>query len=248
LTVVRPLARLLFGGPVAVISRPRELLEDLSIRLGVPGSSESRSASLWSMAWMAARGIDYVTIVAPLLLVIAFLIILVPLALLGIRLAPAPAGQVRLFSELLALFFLTAQAVADGIALFLLAKITVDLSRRQRIREEWVLRGLSTANARAAAQVTAAEDPAPAAEQPGFTPRPQPQPGLAPSQPGPVPQPGVLPYRPVESTTVSPPPDLEQPVIQPSSRAVPRYRAPRGIERSGPVDSRSDDLHLGEGI
>jgi hypothetical protein len=128
-------------GPIAAIGKPRRLLQDLMDRLGVPGSSDSRLVGFWSMAWGAARGINYATYLGPLVVLIAFLFLFISASRMGVALTPAPEGQVRVFSIILVVLIVVGELVAEGAALFLLARVTMEMSQRQRVREGWVLNG-----------------------------------------------------------------------------------------------------------
>ena len=171
----------LLGDPVTCLGKPKRLLEDLWNRLGVPGSADSRIVVLWSAAWGTGRGLEYAVAGASYLFLIVFVIVDLFASMFGQGLDPAPESQVRLTATLLSVGILIVQFLADGIALFLLAKITLELARRQRVREEWVLGGLDMAKARAVA-AAATDSPAFGATAPaGFAP-PQPQP-RAPTSP-----------------------------------------------------------------
>jgi hypothetical protein len=162
----------ILGGPISAITKPRRLLQDLMDRLGVPGSSDSRLVGYWSMAWGTARGINYAMSLAPLILAAMFLFIFTALSVTGLGYTPAPPGQVAFYATLLVVLLTVGELVADGVALFLLARITWELASRQRVREEWVVSGLHAGNM--GQQPTAAQQPDSPAPVP-YAPTSQPQ-------------------------------------------------------------------------
>jgi hypothetical protein len=145
-------------GPIAAIGKPRRMLQDLMDRSGVPGSSGSRPVGVWSIAWVAARCINYVAYLLPLLLIISAFILYLFTGLVGIHLSPAPEGQLLFFSLILLAVILGGELLAEGSALFLLSRITIELSRRQRAREAWVRQGLAVARATAADSLAGATE------------------------------------------------------------------------------------------
>jgi hypothetical protein len=171
----------LLGDPITNLGKPKRLLADLWDRLGVPGSADSRTVTLWSVAWGTGRGIEYAISAMLFLAIIVLAFAGLFMGAMGQEITPASQGQTALVARLITDFVLIAQFVADGIGLYLLAQITIELSRRQRTREEWVLRGMDDARARAYAE-SQVRDAAALASAP-------PQAGYAPL-PGNVPQPG----------------------------------------------------------
>jgi hypothetical protein len=194
LTVVPYLVARAFGfncGPIEAIGKPRRLLQDLSERLGVPGSSDSRLVGYWSMAWGTARGISYAIYLGPLLLVIAFLLIRLIVSLLGLGLTPASEGQARLYGTLLVVLVVGIELAAESIGLLLLARITFELSKRQRVREAWVVSGFNAAKARAPMHAPSAVARGSIAQPRSYAPQPEPLPQypFEPLPPEPQPQP-----------------------------------------------------------
>lgn len=243
-------------GPIAAIGKPRRLLQDLMDRYGVPGSSDSRLVGFWSMAWGAARGIVYASYLLPLLVLITAIVLILSTSLLGIALTPAPPGQAAFFATLLVLMVVAGQYLAEGSGLFLLARITIELSRRQRRREAWVAGGLAHATPTVAAPGRAAVAEAPFLPPPGYPPPPgygpqplpQPPAQMAPEpprssygsiyrtapQPGPVPQAGLAPGSQAGVAPVLPAPDepvawsrkIERMVPQPDFAPLPPEQLP----------------------
>ncbi|HEX7612116.1 MAG TPA: hypothetical protein VF371_05015 [Candidatus Limnocylindrales bacterium] len=138
------------GDPISCLGKPKRLLEDLWERLGVPGSADSRIVTLWSVAWGTGRGIEYASAGVTYLLLIALSIIAFAASRMGQEVTLAPASQIGLAQTLLTVTITVVQLIADGIGLFLLARVTMELARRQRVREEWILGGLDSARAKAA--------------------------------------------------------------------------------------------------
>lgn len=145
-------------GPIAAIGKPRRMLQDLMDRSGVPGSSGSRPVGVWSIAWGAARGINYATYLLPLLLIVSAFFLYFFTGLFGIHLSPAPEGQILFFSLVLLAVILGGELLAEGAALFSLSRITIELSHRQRAREAWVRQGLAVARTTAAHRLAGATD------------------------------------------------------------------------------------------
>jgi hypothetical protein len=141
----------LLGDPVAALGKPKRLLQDMWERLGVPGSADARQVTFWSVAWGLGRGIEYAVAGGVYLLVIVLMLIEFVVRLSGNVLAVAPAGQWLLVGTLVGIAVLVIQVAADAVALFLLARITVEIASRQRVREGWVAGGLDMAAARARA-------------------------------------------------------------------------------------------------
>ena len=122
----------IIGGPIASLGKPRRLHQDLMDRLGVLGASDSRVVGLWSAAWGTARGIDYAVCLGPSLLIIMLFAIRVIAADIGFELAPASDSQVALVSTVLIGLVVVAELLADGVGLFMMGRITMELARRQR--------------------------------------------------------------------------------------------------------------------
>jgi hypothetical protein len=163
------------GGPIASIGKPKRLPQDLLERLGVPGDSDTRWAGLWGMAWATARGVEFAFFLGPVLLVAAVLLLLLGLALTGVHLAPASLDQTVVYRYLILGLLVAIHGAADIFGFFAMANITVQLARRQRVRENWVMSGADHARARmsgSAATPAYAPGPLPsvAPQQPGFAP------------------------------------------------------------------------------
>jgi hypothetical protein len=202
---------MLFGDPIKCLGKPGRLLGDLYLRLAVEGSSDTRIVTYWSLAWGIARGLSYAVVVLFGVMVVAT----IPARIVG-GLESAPADQSEVAFFLLDLFTVTIELVAEVIAMGLLCQITLELSRRQRIREQWVLSGSHAAAATAAPSVAAPALVAPVPGSPArLMPGPQPYsaPAPAPAADGPTPA----------SPPAAPPP--ADPVIRPST-TVPRYGVP----------------------
>jgi hypothetical protein len=166
------------GDPISNLGKPKRLPEDLWNRLATPGSADSRLVTLWSAAWGVGRGVEYAVSAMTFLAFIVFVMFEFLISILGLQVQPASQSQAELMGRLTANVVVIVQLVADGIAFFLLARVTIELSRRQRIREAWVLGGLEDARAKAyaeaqvrdaATRVSAAQPPA-VAQQPSHTP------------------------------------------------------------------------------
>jgi hypothetical protein len=135
------------------------------------------------MAWTTARGVEFAFFLGPLLIVAAALVLLLGLALTGTRMAPASTDQEVFYSYLLLGVMAAIHGAADIFGFFAMANITVQLARRQRVREKWVMSGTGQAGAKfASLAATPAYGPGP---MPGVAPRS----AFAP-QPGPLPGPG----------------------------------------------------------
>jgi hypothetical protein len=135
------LAYWLLGDPITSLAKPRRLLQDLYERLALPGSPDSRMVSWWTMAWGAARGISYATaaVIYIVIVVVGLVSLLGHFMGFGIQSASPEESEAALTA--LGVFVLLAQLACDGIAWYLLILITVELSKRQRARESWVLSG-----------------------------------------------------------------------------------------------------------
>ena len=234
------------GGPFAALGKPRRLLQDLMERLGVPESSDSRLVSLWSGAWVTLVGTLYVLLLAPLLLFLVVLFVFFATSLAGIQLTPAPESQVRLFSTLIGAFIATVLLLAYGTFLYATARITLELSRRQRVREEWVRSGLNPFGTSAAAQGPGPVGPqpqGPALQTQGPAPQPRPEPPLPRSGPQRFDEPvawsrPVAQAAPVAASRTGfeplPPEDLPPAWRQAIQQAPPATATPRASEPADP--------------
>lgn len=140
------------GGPFVAIGKPRRLLADLMDRLGIPGASNSRLVGQWSVAWSTLVGTTYVIFWLPILLFVALLSMWLGAWLVGIKLTPLPVDQAQPYLTLLVVLVMAFLVLAYGALLYLTVRITIELSRRQRVREDWVRQGLPAAMANAAAR------------------------------------------------------------------------------------------------
>jgi hypothetical protein len=209
----------LFGDPIASLGKPSRLLKDLWERLNVTGSSDSRIVTLWSGAWSMARGIDFAIAAMAYTMIAVMYVANFFASRFDVSLWGSSNDDVTLLWILLVDLVVAVEWIADGIALYLLAQITINLSRRQRIREKWVLGNLAPAPAR-----TRAASAAPA----GFVP--------AAAAPQAVPQRPLEPA--AEPAAVTPPESAaDRPVIQPSSTSIRRYGAPRGGDPPRPDEA-----------
>ena len=266
----------LLGDPITNLGKPKRLLQDLWDRLGVPGSPDSRIVTLWSVAWGTGRGVEYAVSAMLFLAIIVLAFVGLLISLMGLEITPASQGQTELVARLTTDLIVIVQFVADGIGLCLLAQITIELAKRQRVREAWVLRGLDDARAKAyagsqmrdadareAAARNAAASPQ-SSSQPNYAPQ-----GYAPQQPAwiatqiPGGSPAAPAWAPIDQQSdpadptgnqtfsgdaaepaelaAEPPSAPDRTVIQPSSSAVGRYRAPvHGAEDARPVEAPSE--------
>jgi len=135
----------LLGDPVTNLSRPGRLLRDLWDHLAVPGSPSPRRVTYWTAAWGAARGLDYALAAVVYFLVVILLVVGFFGAILGFGVSVGQnQDQAAVAIVLLVYLVVTIQWVADVVALCLLGSVTQELSRMQRVREQWVLSGLDT--------------------------------------------------------------------------------------------------------
>jgi hypothetical protein len=130
------------GGPIASIGKPKRLLQDLTLRLGVPGASDTRFVGLWGMSWAWARGIEFVVILSPVLVGLLLLAVFFYAWQAGLQLQPAPADQSAVFFVILFLLPIVLHMAADLFGYYTLGRATIEMSKRQRTREEWVIGGL----------------------------------------------------------------------------------------------------------
>jgi hypothetical protein len=161
------------GGPLASIGKPKRLPQDLLERLGVPGDSDTRWAGLWGTAWTAARGVEFLFFLGPLLIAAAALLLFLGLLATGANVASASADQAVVYGYLILGVLAAVHGAADLFGIFAMGNITVQLARRQRVREKWVMSGAATARVAGYA----------AAPTPGSFPAQ----GFASQQPGPLP-------------------------------------------------------------
>jgi hypothetical protein len=252
----------LLCGPFAAIGKPKRLLQDLMDRLAVPGRSDSRLVAFWGAAWAMLVGMVYFVILGPLLLLATLFILILVIGLSGGTLTPAPPEQVGVFALLLSLFLLLIPIVAFAAWFFTLARITIEMSRRQRIRERWVSGGLRKAMAGASAGgMSGGASPGPVpgiGPQPGVPRRPAPaQPTYVVGQSAapapaarPTPQPGPRPINvPVPKYVVDQPGEAPvswsrqvERVARPDPDVVPHDELPsawlQAIERSTPAQAQ----------
>ena len=205
------------GDPITNLGKPKRLLQDLWDRLAVPGSPDSRIVSLWSLAWGAARGVEYAVAAMVFILVLVLALVGIVAAVMGTELEPASAAQTELVGRVIADLILIVQFIADGIGLLLLAQITIGLSNRQRAREAWVLGGLADSRSRAYADSMARD----AAAQAGYAP-PVAPPMAAPAPVAPIAAlaaaPPPAPVAPIAALAEAPPPaPVAPPIAAPAS-------------------------------
>jgi hypothetical protein len=121
------------GNPIGYFGRPGRLLADLWQRLGVPGSAGTGTITIWSIVWGIAQLVFFVSAE------------LVGLGLVYLSIRSAhdgrPLANAQGASVTATLFLVVAiiELLAVVVSLCLLAGITYELARRQRIREAWVL-------------------------------------------------------------------------------------------------------------
>ena len=145
----------LLGDPITSLGKPRRLLADLYERLGVPGASDARIVTYWAAAWGTARGIVYAIAAVIWIVGIAMVVLVFFGRPLSISFDPAPQNQSDAALTLLIDVGAVIEVLAEGTALLLLMRITIELARRQRTREQWVLGGADAAIAQAEAQAAA---------------------------------------------------------------------------------------------
>ncbi len=135
----------IFGSPIDGLRKPGRLLEDLTRRLGLRGSS-SGLASMWSAAWVSARLIDAI---GPVLIVVGAVIAFfaaIP-QMVGFQAGSESIYDLRdiatAFAVLVDLMVLC-EMIANVIALALLAGITLSLADAQDTRRRWVMENAGT--------------------------------------------------------------------------------------------------------
>lgn len=254
----------LLGDPIANLGKPRRLLEDLWTRLAVPGSADSRVVTWWSAAWGTAFGVAYAVSALTFIAIIVVALVEIVLAIGGVELQPASERQTTVVLGLTYVLVVAIELAAYVTSLWLLARITVGLAQRQRVREAWVQSGSaapgSAAHAAGSGGVPATSRSA--GPQPGA---PLPQEPAAPfgyaAQPGYVAGPAGPPPPPAPAPATQPEGQLpssagvggeeagptDRPVIQPS-RTVPRYGSPLGFEPRRPPESPPNDLDRGGAV
>jgi hypothetical protein len=241
----------LLGDPITCLGKPQRLLKDLWDRLAVPGSADARIVSLWSAAWGTGRGVEFA--IAGMIYVLTIVLILVVFlaSRFGFEMTLAPEGQIQLVEKLVSLAVVAIEFIADAAAVYLLAQITIELAKRQRVREAWVLGGLDAARTKAqedsrvrdeaalaeAARATAVSQPEPAPPHP-----------VAPQPPADAARPPAA--APTQMAEDAPPQagTATRPVIQPSSASLARYRPPARDVEGKPPAGPPPDIDLGSGI
>jgi hypothetical protein len=137
-------AFMLLGDPITNLSKPGRLLNDLWDRLAVPGSPGPRVVGYWAGAWGVARGFDFALAAAIYLTIIVLIAVNFFGGRFGISIGNSSADDIGFSLVLLVDLALAVQWIADGVALLLLAGITIELANRQRTREKWVLDGMES--------------------------------------------------------------------------------------------------------
>ena len=176
-------AFMLLGDPITNLSKPGRLLKDLWDRLAVPGSPDSRVVGYWTGSWGAARGFDFAVAAVIYLTIIVLVVVNFFGGRFGISIGNSSGGDIVFSLVLLVDVAVAVQWIADGIALLLLARITIELANRQRARETWVFEGMAsglqsgfgmtvgTSGRAAGLAVPQPVDPDPGAGQVGEAPR-----------------------------------------------------------------------------
>jgi hypothetical protein len=136
------LAIWLFGSPLYSLRKPARLLEDLTSRLALPGSSNESLPGLWSASWSTARAIDALS---PLVVLLGSIVILVSAVVQQMRMitGSTPAAELDFMSSIrtlavLLILLALIESIANMIALALLARLTASLSGSQRTRRRWM--------------------------------------------------------------------------------------------------------------
>jgi hypothetical protein len=132
---------MLLGDPITALTRPRRLLEELVVRTSVPGSGDARMVSWWSIAWGTAQGVAYA---AGAIIYVALTIVIIASFAgprVGFRSPTVDGAGLAQAARVIAVLLALIRAMADGIALMLLARITAQISSNQRTREKWVAAG-----------------------------------------------------------------------------------------------------------
>jgi hypothetical protein len=229
-------------GPIGAIGKPRRLLEDLMVRLGVPEASDARLVTSWSAAWGALVGIVYAVALGPFLL----LLLIIAMSRLGLVMPSQSGFALMLIAA--AVVAMAAFTLAVAAFLFTLTRVTMEMAYRQRVRERWVFGGLRDAQAKAYAQAidgtaqpTPAGQPAPAGQP---TPTGQPTPAAQPTALAPVPDDTAPPApEPPAAPTTAP---TTAPVVSAPQVAVPASADDqvvwsRKVERLAPHTAAAQD-------
>ena len=182
--------------PLYSLQKPRRLLEDLTSRLALRGSSDGGLPSMWSAAWGTARMVDVIT---PLVVVVAAIIVVIAAFIQMTRTTTGspPASELSFASSLTTLsaaliLIVMVEVVANIIALALLARLTLSLSHSQKVRRSWVVASAGRPSDVPPMGFPAAV-PAPAANPPaGLATRPP----VVPAQPAAGPTPLTAPPQP----------------------------------------------------
>jgi len=173
------------GNPIGYFNRSRQVLTDLWERFAIPGQSGARTITLWSFCWAMTH-----------LVAMAFAEVLAWIFIAVWYIATVdgrPFSFSPEFASVVAALTLICLVVAllfAVVALYLLAEITWELAKRQRVREQWVLAAVPM-SAPIPAMGWPSPYPTPMAPPPGqrSAPQVQPWPGPAPQQwQGPPPQ------------------------------------------------------------
>jgi len=161
------------------LRQPARMLEDLTERLEIEGSPGRRLVNLWSTSWIGAWAIRcflpylilglYVAVVAG--------VVAAALAGRGVGNMPTEAEMVRA-AYLFGLLMLLVAALAELLAVFFMARVTIALVDGQRRRRRWLLevaagRGgdvmpVSRQVTAPPAQLRAPSPPSPFSPQPGM--------------------------------------------------------------------------------
>jgi len=186
--------------PMYSLQKPVRLLEDLTSRLALRGSSDGGLASMWSAAWGTARMVDVIT---PLLVVVGAIVMVLAAVIQMTRTTTGspPASELSFASSVTTLsaaliLIVVVEVVANIIALALLARLTLSLAHSQKVRRSWVVTsagwpsGVPPVGFPTAVVASAANPPAGPATRPPAIPAPPtagPTPPTAPPQPPPGP-------------------------------------------------------------
>jgi hypothetical protein len=243
----------ILGDPISCLAKPGRLLRDLYDRLAGPASPDSRIVGYWSLAWGTARGLDFAVVgVVYIVFLLAVAVDFVVTLFARFNGSSQPMGGIAIdvndpAYRLLVDFVVVVQVVADVAALILLAQITIELSRRQHLRERWVMSGLMGPGARPAGAPSPLAVPftpapltptpvavvAPVAAQANVVPMPLPDGPMtvaAEAEPAGNAQPAG-PEAPTSSPPATPVFDLvngQKKVIRPSSSSMHRYGSTPG--------------------
>jgi hypothetical protein len=257
------------GDPISSLGKPKRLLEDLYGRLALKDSPDSRMVSLWAMAWGTARGVSYAVASGTYILLLLLTVMQFIGYFAGFRLTSGSNAEINFVAILIRDIIVVTELVADGIALILLARVTLELAHRQRVREEWVLSGVPLAEAgvaaakaaKAAGQRLAAETPIDPATATGITATAESMaPSLPPAPPAPAAPASAVPAW-VTAQVIPAPAQTaleaseagsdegedaeteaatpEIQLLRPSSTATPRYGMPPQVA-APPADEQAD--------